>query len=161
MQSRIAPLVTILAFAAAAPLAAQGGQGTYSTVPTASDTMVMPGNAVHMLFHYQQVTLATAPAFPIHNTKGDCIGMMRIEGEKPVAGSGSCFAQGTDGHGYSMWWQLTESGTTTCADICGTWGVYGGYGRFAGLSGGGTWKRGALFMDGSSSGTWMGTLTKK
>lgn len=150
-----------LVAALAGPLAAQSGQGTFSTIPMAADTIAMPDGAMHMLLHYQQITLANSASFPIHNTKLDCVGMFRVVGEMPEAGSGSCFGQAQDGHGYSMWWQMTEAGTDRCPDACGTWGVYGGYGRFAAMTGGGDWKRNGQFMDGSSSGVWTGTMSKK
>ncbi|MDH3455535.1 MAG: hypothetical protein OER90_01720 [Gemmatimonadota bacterium] len=145
----------------AGPLAAQSGTGTFSTIPMASDTIAMPDGAAHIMNHYQQITLANSATYPIHNTKLDCVAMFRIVGDMPQAGSGSCFGQSLDGHGYTMWWQMTEVATSACPDACGTWGVYGGYGRFAGMTGGGNWKRNGQFMDGSSSGTWTGTLTKK
>jgi hypothetical protein len=151
----------MLAVALAGPLAAQSGQGTFATLPVVADTMAMPDGATHIINHYQQITLADSPTFPIHNTKLDCVGMFRIVNDMPEAGSGSCFGQAQDGHGYTMWWQMTEAGSNNCPDACGVWGVYGGYGRFAGMSIDGNWKRNGQFMDGSSSGVWTGMASKK
>lgn len=145
----------------AAPVAAQTGQGTYTIVSLGLDTASMAGDTVTLLNHYRMVTLASAPSFPIHNVKNDCVGMLRTTGNAVASASGSCFAQSIDGAGYTMWWEMSEGGTGACPDICGRWGVYGGYGRFAGISGGGTWKRDGLFADGTSSGTWTGTMSMK
>lgn len=154
-----------LALAAAAvlatPLAAQTGQGTYTTVSLGVDTAAMAGDTVTLLSHYRQVTLAGAPTFPLNNIKSDCIGMIRATGTAVVSASGSCFNEAMDRAGYAMWWEMTEGGTGDCPDICGRWGVYGGYDRFAGISGGGTWKRNGMFADGTSSGTWTGTMSMK
>ena len=161
MLSRMALPFMIVVGALASPLSAQSGQGTYTTVSIASDTIPMPDGATHVLGHYRQVMLASSPTFPTHNTMGDCAGLIRIVDGKPAAASGSCFGQSMDGHGYTLWWQMTEAGTSACPDLCGNWGVYGGYGRFAGLSVMGTWKRSGQFFDGSSSGTWTGSATTR
>jgi len=145
----------------ASPLAAQAGQGTFTTVTISATNTVLPDSAVQTLQHYRQISLANAPTFPLHNTKGDCVGLFRVVKGAAVAGSGSCFVQAMDGHGYTLWWEMTAAATSACPDLCGNWGVYGGYGRFAGLSGGGAWTRNGQFSDGSASGTWTGTLTKK
>lgn len=159
MRSRLAlPLVILIG--AAAPLSAQAGQGTYMTVPVASDTMAMPDGSMQLLGHYEQIVLANTPTHLMNDTKGKCVGLFRVVDGKPASASGICFTQAKDGHGYTLWWEMTEGGTTACPDLCGKWGVYGGYGRFAGVSGGGTWKRNGQFVDGSSSGTWTGTITK-
>ena len=158
---RVLPLAFLVG-GLAGPLAAQAGQGTFTTVTISADDTVLPDSTVQTLQHYRQITLANTPTFPLHNTKGDCVGQFRVAKGAAVAGSGSCFVQAMDGqNGFTLWWEMTGAATTACPDLCGSWGVFGGYGRFAGLAGGGNWTRNGQFSDGSASGTWTGTLTKK
>ena len=161
MLTRTTLPLALLVLGLAGPVAAQAGQGTFTTITISAEQTVLPDSTVQMLQHYRQITLANTPAYPLHNTKADCVGQFRVAKGAAVAGSGSCFVQAMDGQGISMWWEMTAAGTAACPDLCGNWGVYGGYGRFAGLSGGGTWTRNGQFSDGSASGTWTGTLTKK
>jgi hypothetical protein len=93
MLARMALPFRILAGALAGPLSAQAGQGTYTTVPIASETIPMPDGAMHVLGDYRQIMLASSPTFPTHNTRGDCLGLVRIVDGKPAAAGGSCFGQ--------------------------------------------------------------------
>lgn len=158
MVSRIAVSVVLL-LVVTTRLAAQAGEGTYTTVPVKADTVTMPDGAVHITSQYTMIAQSTTAGHPFHNTKSECIGMFRVAGETVESASGSCFSVNTDGHGYSMWWEMTEVATARCADMCGRWGVYGGYGRLAGIAGNGTFTRDGEFHNGAGVGMWTAMAT--
>lgn len=76
---------------------------------------------------------------------------------KTVSYSGSCFNLDAAGNGESFWWRQTDAATPTCPALCGVWGFYSGFGKFANITGGGTWKAAANFADGTGMGTWEGS----
>ena len=155
-------LVPLFALTIVGPAAAQSGQGTYIFVTLSADTIVKPDGALQIVIHQRQVMLASDATFPTHNLKSECVALVRVVDGKVVGGSGSCFGESMDGHGLAQWWEMTESGTSACPVSCGTFAYFGGYGRFAGATGGGTWKYNGDFPDGSAgSGTWAGTVTVK
>ncbi len=138
--------------------AAQSSQGPFTSYTTAIDTTVLDDGIVQIVQHYRQTTMAQDPSFPLHNIISDCIGLFRISRTGvPETAHGSCFSRDVDGHGSSFWWRMEEAGTATCETLCGVWGMYGGYGRFANLSADGTWVQEIDFGDGSI-GTWTGMI---
>ncbi len=120
----------------------------------------MPDGSMAQLFHYSSMMVADPAGHPSANTAAECVGALRMNASGAVtSGSGSCFAKTADGHGYSYWWQVEEAGTADCPELCGVWGYYGGYGRFDGLEGTGTWKTTASFGESASMGTWANSYS--
>lgn len=139
-------------------LGAQSTEGSYTSVTLATDSMAMPDGSVQLINHFKQAVLADDQDFPLNNVMADCVAKIMMSGEgTPTSASGSCFTTAVDGHGYSMWWEMTEAGTEECPNMCGIWSTYGGYGRFAGLEAGGTWNQHTLFPEGSL-GSWKGSI---
>lgn len=46
-----------------------------------------------------------------------------------------------EGDRIAWWWQMTEVATQECAGMCGTFGLYGGQGKYEGMTGEGIWER--------------------
>ena len=127
-------------------------------MPVAADTLRFPDGQTLVSGRYDQVTFANDPASPLNNNKARCTSVMVIGKDgKTVSFSGSCFSMDAAGNGESFWWRQTEAATATCPAICGQFGFYSGYGKFANITGGGTWKAAANFADGTGMGTWEGS----
>ena len=73
--------------------------------------------------------------------------------------TGACFVKAADGHGFSYWWEVEESGTADCPALCGKWSYFGGFGRFDGLKGKGNWKVTSQFGQTGSMGTWTNSYS--
>ena len=117
------------------------------------------GSAVQLI-HYSNLSVADDADNPSANTAGECVGVLRMNAAGVVtSGSGSCFVEAADGHGFSYWWEVEESGTADCPTLCGKWSYFGGYGRFDGLEGMGKWKVTAQFGEAGSMGTWTNTYS--
>ena len=70
----------------------------------------------------------------------------------------TCFSRDGDGDGVSYWWVVDSAGTEDCPDLCGSFTYYGGYGKYAGMTGSGTWRRNAL-VGGMGMGTWSSSYS--
>jgi len=137
---------------------AQSFNGTYMTSNISEQTTEMEDGSAQVLSHYRFMTRANDPSYPLHNTGGECVGLIRVSAEGMTSGgSGSCFTTDGEGSGMTMWWQLTKVGTADCPNICGVWGTYDGYGRFEGTPASGTWSQEADIGK-TDSGTWEGKL---
>jgi hypothetical protein len=77
----------------------------------------------------------------------------------PVAGSGHCFSHDGDGNGTWYDWTMNSGPSGRCPVACGTWRFTGGFGKFAGITGNGTWIQTKEFTDGSSLGKWENEYT--
>ncbi|MFQ5550777.1 MAG: hypothetical protein ACE5FJ_06030 [Gemmatimonadales bacterium] len=148
-----------MALALATQAAAQAASGTYTTSEMTEQTTEMEDGGMQQLVHYRFMMRADDSNVPLHNTGGDCVGLIRISAQgTPTGGSGSCFNGDGAGSGITMWWQVTEVGSADCPLLCGVWDVYDGYGRFEGVTGRGRWMQDAdIGM--ASSGVWEGDLT--
>lgn len=136
-------------------------KGRYGTRTTASQTTQMPDGRTVEVNHYHQVTFADDASHPLNNQTADCIGQFLMSAEgNPVSASGSCYGKDADGDGVSYWWRMREAGTAACPNLCGSFGYFSGYGKFKGITGGGTWQVTAPFPEGSL-GTWEGSYSIK
>jgi len=153
-----------LLFGAAAASAQMKGtsKGNYATMQPALDTMKTADGTMLIGGHYTQVTFANDATSPLNNTKDKCNSLMVVGKDgKTVSYSGSCFGLDAAGNGESFWWRQTEAASATCPSFCGVWGFFSGSGKFANITGGGTWKAAAAFADGTGMGTWEGSYETK
>lgn len=161
MMPRTTLTIAVVLLTGAATAGAQmkgASKGSYATMPVAADTMQMPDGQMLIGGRYDQVTFANDPASPLSNAKARCTSAMVVGKDgKTVSFSGACFSMDAAGNGESFWWRQTEAGTPACPAICGQWGFYSGYGKFANITGGGTWKAAANLADGTGMGTWEGS----
>lgn len=142
--------------------AGDAGSGSGHFTNHFSDVMVaeMADGSMVQTLHYSNISMADDPHNPSANVAHDCVGQLRMNAKGEVtSGSGMCFGTAPDGHGFSHWWQVEEAGTADCPQLCGTWGYFGGYGRFAGLEGTGTWETTATFGESASMGTWTNSYS--
>jgi hypothetical protein len=152
-------LYVMLSLVLASPtvvLAQQSGEGggRYATRDVSAETVELPDGRSVQTTHYSQATFADDPSNPLDNHLGDCVGQFILSADgTPSAASGSCYSRDGDGDGVSYWWRMDESGTASCPDVCGSFGVFAGYGKYEGLTGTGTWQRTTVFPDGGT-GTW-------
>lgn len=138
-----------------AMMAQQKTSGTFATMPGHAEEMELPNSQVLRQAAYRMVAFADDPASPMHNISSHCTSATVVTGDGgPVSNTGYCFNMDAAGNGYSMWWQETEASTETCPARCGRFGVYGGYGKFDGMSGMGTWRIEAELADRTAMGTW-------
>ena len=121
----------------------------------------LPDGRKAVVFHYYQLFVSDKADDPLNNTAGDCVVKLIFSKEgKTRSGSGVCFPKDVSGDGTTAWWKVDEAGTAKCPDLCGNFGYVEGYGKFKGVTGGGTWVRTHLFGDGSM-GTARSTFTRK
>ncbi|MEM7120092.1 MAG: hypothetical protein AAF563_02370 [Pseudomonadota bacterium] len=88
---------------------------------------------------------------PIDMNAQDCTGTAVYDADGAfVMNTGHCHATDLDGDTWSMWYHHTPDGNT--------WGIMGGTGKFAGLSGGGTTFVETIHADGRLFLTYEGTI---
>lgn len=135
------------------------GKGTWANHNTSVDKVELPGGGSILVQHTKQFHTAEQPDHPLDNTIADCVGVFRFDaGGNVTAASGSCFVSDSDGDRSSFWWRQEEGGTESCPVACGKWGYFAGDGKYAGISGTGTWAQTTVFTDGGS-GTWESTYS--
>lgn len=155
-------LVAVIVASSMTAVAGDSGSGTGYFTNHFQDVTVteMPDGSMVQLIHYSNMSIADDLHHPSADTAAECVGALRMNADGAVtSGSGSCFVQATDGHGFSYWWQVEKAGTEDCPQLCGTWGYFGGYGRLAGLQGKGAWKVTASFGESGSMGTWTNSYS--
>jgi hypothetical protein len=69
---------------------------------------------------------------------------------KPVAGSGTCDVVDLEGDTWRIWW---------AGAMGGDFSMTSGSGKYAGISGGGTWKIQSIYLDGNRTNEWTGSWT--
>ncbi len=122
------------------------GKGHFTNHFNVQEMTEMADGSMVQLVHYTSAMLTADPDHPSNNTLADCFGELRIGADGVVtSGSGSCFAKTTDGHGFSYWWQVEKAATADCPALCGVFGYFGGFGRFDGIKGKGSWMTEADF----------------
>lgn len=154
--------IALIAVGSLTALAGDSSSGSGHFTNHISNVQVteMPDGSMVQMMHYSNMSLADDPKHPSFNTANECVGELRINAAGVVSsGAGSCFAKAVDGHGFSYWWQVEKAGTADCPNLCGTWGYFGGYGRFEGLQGQGSWKVTASFEGTGDIGTWTNTYS--
>ena len=153
---------SLVLLAPMALVAQQKTTGTYATLPGDADEMDLPNDQILQQSGYRMVVFATNPASPLNNISSHCTSATVAAGDGAVvSNSGFCYNMDAAGNGYSMWWQETEAGTSSCPTRCGQFGLYAGHGKFKGMTGMGTWRAGSVLADGTGMGTWELTSQKK
>lgn len=162
MQHRILITLASLFLIAPAAAVAQSGEATghYATRTTMSTSTELADGGMMQLSHWTQVTFADERGAPLDRLLSDCVGAFRVEADESVThASGSCMGKDAEGNMLSWWWQMTESGTDSCPDMCGAFGLYGGYGSYEGMTGDGSWIRETNQAEGGT-GTWRVAYSK-
>lgn len=142
-------------------LFAQSGHsdGQWSSQNMGEEVTELEDGRTVVMSHSAQATLADDPNHPLADQRADCAGqfVLSAEGEF-LSGNGTCFSRDADGDGVSYWWVVDSAGTEDCPDLCGSFTYYGGYGKYAGVTGSGTWERDAL-VGGMGMGTWSSSYS--
>jgi hypothetical protein len=162
MDKRVLIALVVVAAGSLTAAAGESGSGSGHFTNHFQDVTVteMPDGSSAQLIHYSSMSVADQAGNPSAATAAECVGVLRMDASSAVtSGSGSCFAKAADGHGFSYWWQVKAYGTDDCPTMCGVWGYYGGYGRFDGLEGKGTWVTTDNFGQSGSMGTWTNTYS--
>ncbi len=142
-------------------LLAQSGQsgGRWSSQNLAEKTTELADGRTVVIGHAAQATFADDADHPLDNQRAECASQTVLSADGAVmSGNGACFSRDDDGDGLSYWWVVDSVGTEDCPDLCGSFTYYGGYGKYAGTTGGGTWRRNAL-VGGMGMGTWSGSYS--
>jgi hypothetical protein len=155
VQQRI--LFTVLSLLMLAPsfaIAQDGGGGRYATRNGTVTTTELADGGTMQMSHYTQVTFADDADNPLDGHMGDCAGLFMVDAAGTTThASGSCISRDAEGDFISYWWQMTDGGTDECPDLCGVFSLYGGYGKYEGLTGRGRWQRLTTSANGGT-GTW-------
>ncbi len=78
---------------------------------------------------------------PLHMSNTDCNGTTESDVDgNIVQGGGFCTLADKDHDAVWLWWAMDADG--------GTWGVFGGTGKYKGATGGGTWEVSEQWPDG-------------
>ncbi|MEN8143442.1 MAG: hypothetical protein ABFS14_00695 [Gemmatimonadota bacterium] len=156
MRVSFSLLLSALLMGSPTILLAQSGQaeGQYSSHVVSADTAEMADGSMALMFRGVQSTFADNEDHPLDNQRADCVGHLRISADgSDTSGSGACFSKDADLDGVSYWWVVEEGGTEACPGLCGSFAYYGGYGKYEGMSGDGSWHRTDIIGD-LSTGTW-------
>ncbi len=157
----MAAALPVLLLASPSLLLAQSGQsaGQYSSQTLDEQTTELADGRTVVMNHSAQATFADDADHPLANQRADCAGQFVLSADGEVmSGNGTCFSRDGDGDGVSYWWVVDSAGTEDCPDLCGSFTYYGGYGKYAGMTGSGTWRRNAL-VGGMGMGTWSGSYS--
>ncbi len=127
--------------------------GRYTIGPVSWEEREIPGGRTIRTATFTKIFLTDDTTNPFNNMTADCVGTGVVSDEDTlIAGGGFCFLTGTDGDGCWMWYRSD-----------GSHGIYNGFGKFEGLTGGGTFEVVALFSDGERGGVavWEGTYERR
>ena len=137
---------------------AQGG-GHYAYHTVSETATEMADGRTEIKTQSVQATQASDPDHSMNGQRADCFGQFPISADGSLdSGSGTCFSKDADQDGFSFWWTADEEGTEACPGLCGSYSYYGGYGKYEGLTGSGSWRRTALIGD-SGMGVWTGSYS--
>lgn len=147
--------VAVLALLAASGAAsATESSGHYYNVPGTETKTTLPDGNISIQGQYYHLTQSDHAADPINATAGSCFdNVITTKAGKVLSGSGFCYEQDDQGNGTTLSWKIDEAGTAKCPAQCGTWQYVDGYGKFKGVTGGGTWTTTHRFANGVSFGT--------
>ena len=138
--------------------------GRYSVVNLAEDTIVTPTGQMLLEQRYVLSQFPDDPDSPFSNITGQCFGSVVLpatDSERAIAAAGTCHMMDDKGSGYYQFWQWRDAGTPECPIRCGVYNDGNGYGKFAGLSGSGTWNLTALTPGPGVMGRSTGTFSWK
>lgn len=150
------PFLSAIVFVAgvtAAPALADGsGHGTITYVNQRIGDRPIADGGLLAQNHLRGVVLGEGAGNIFHMTEQDCIGATIVAPDVP-GGDSAGYCDGIDGDGdvYFVWWR-SERGART-------WGILGGTGKFAGLTGGGTTTIMGVTEDGRVVIAWDGKWT--
>ena len=157
----MAAALPVLLLASPSLVLAQSGQsaGQWSSQTLDEETTELADGRTVVIGHSAQATFADDADDPLDNQGAECASQFVLSADGEVmSGNGTCFSRDSDGDGVSYWWVVDSVGTEDCPDLCGSFTYYGGYGKYAGTTGGGTWRRNAL-VGGMGMGTWSGSYS--
>lgn len=161
MEKRTLILASSLLLAASANVFAEESKGRYFENTVSERETTLPNGTTVVVFNTKQHAISDKPSDPFNNVLGDCMGRMILSAEgNMLSGSGMCFLLDHDGDGLNQAWIFEEAGTSACPDMCGSWRIVDGFGKFKGTTGSGTWARTHVFADGTM-GTYESTYTLK
>ena len=159
-----------LAMAAALPvllltspslLLAQSGQsaGQYTNENLDRGITELADGRTMAVSHFLSLTFADDADHPLANHRAACTSrnVVSADGEF-ISSDGACFTHNADGDGVSYWWVVDSVGTEDCPNACGSFTYFGGYGKYTGTTGGGTWRQTAD-VGGIGMGTWSGSYS--
>ena len=125
--------------------------GTATYIQNWGETVTLENGGRLERLHLQTIIHADDDNSPINMNAQDCTGTSVYDAEGAfVMNTGHCHATDLEGDTWSMWYHHTPDGNT--------WGVLGGTGKFAGLTGGGTTVVEARHADGRLFLTYEGTI---
>jgi hypothetical protein len=139
-------LVCLVVPAALAETITGSGDNVLVGKPSASDQLA--DGRTYMTIGNRQVLLAEDAAHPFHRLPIDCDGACLMAGESGTC-MGSCTGIDAGGDMAFFTWEGQNEGT---------WKLAGGSGKFAGGSGGGTWRNEGVLGAGFTHNSWQGTI---
>ena len=150
------PLLIVLSLIPAVAVAQSGTQeGRYANLNDAVVVTELPGGGELQEVDFRQVTFASDGESPLDEILSDCRGVFQMDAAgQPTHASGTCMGSSPEGDLIAWWWQMTEAATEGCSDMCGTFSLFGGHGKYAGMTGEGTWIRESIHPTGGF-GTWQ------
>ena len=94
-------------------------------------------------------TITSPPARSSGASWQECSGLITVKPDQSRSGAGNCYTVDSDGDWWIASWDLTG--------FAGNWSILNGTGKYAGQTGGGTWKSGYHYADGTGQTLWEGT----
>ena len=152
----MAAALPVLLFTSPSLLLAQSGQSTgqWSSQTLSEETTELADGRTVVMSRTVNATFADDAHHPLDNHRAECAGQVVLSAAGEfMSQSGTCFSRDADGDGVSYWFAVASAGTEDCPEVCGSFTYYGGYGKYAGMTGGGTWRQKAL-VGGMTLGTW-------
>ena len=126
------------------------GNGLYTA--TTLEKYELPDGRMVRAMSLHGFTVSEDKESPFHLTSQGCKGTYVYEADgMAFTAAGHCVSRDGDGDVWWIWWNGDASG--------GEFGVMGGMGKFAGMTGGGTWASVARMPDGKIVNSWHGEMT--
>lgn len=149
-------LLPVLLLTPALAVAQSGSQeGRYVNLNDDAVVTVLPEGGELQQVDFRQATFSSDRGFPLDDILSDCSGVFVVDGAGDAThASGNCMGSDPDGDRIAWWWQMTDAGSQECPGMCGTFGLFGGHGKYEGLTGEGTWERDTVHPAGGF-GSWQ------
>lgn len=150
MKKRTLILASSLLLTAAMNVSADEATGRYFENTVSEKATILADGRTVLLFNTKQQATSDKASDPFNNVSGDCTGRMIFSKDgKVLSGSGMCFLLDESGDGLNQAWKFEEAGTSACPEMCGSFRIVDGFGKFKGVTGKGTWVRTHVFTDGT------------
>lgn len=148
---------TLLCLGAATGAQAQqtwSGDGNTMLAPLTVEKYQLPDGRMVRAMSFNGFTVTEDKESPFHLASQDCKGtyLFEADGENFTA-AGHCVSRDADGDVWWIWWNGGPTG--------GDFGVTGGVGKYAGMTGGGTWTARTPMPDGKIVNSWHGEMNMK